>query len=210
MDIIALVSTLGGIVTGGGLVYISKAGRRKATAEAVKTEAEAEGAKFELYQQRIDELHKSLAFANEHITTLTKADSEKELRFIDQTKRLRDTQRQLVAATERAMVLERENGRLRLLNEFLRNWHCRREFRDCDRRLPRQKNPCRYLPPLDYDIETPDPNLPSEDPGAEDSLVDEMAIPNSDTRSADEAISLTVNHTESDNPITEIENDNTD
>lgn len=110
--------------------------RRSNNAQAQKEETDADLKREEMHEKIEEFLQNQLL--------------EKERRFNDQTDRLREVQRDLVAANERELALTRENGELKLEIEWHRQWHCSREQNEtedgCKRREPEQKIPLKYVP----------------------------------------------------------------
>lgn len=110
--------------------------RRSNNAQASKEETDADLKREEMHEKIEEFLQGQLL--------------EKEHRFNEQTDRLREVQRELVAANERELALTRENGELKLELEWHRLWHCSRECDDseegCKRRKPEQKIPLKYVP----------------------------------------------------------------
>ena len=68
-----------------------------------------------------------------------------EARFNSQTDRLREIQRALVAANERELRLTRIIAAKDRFIEWLKYWHCKRDYTDCGRREPKQEVQTIYI-----------------------------------------------------------------
>lgn len=150
MDIKAILQEIWPWLAGGGLGWLAKSSRRIRRAEADSAEAHADNEEWQVYKDQISQLTDIVKTQNNLIKEMTEQHAreraESEARFAAQTDRLREVQRCLVAANDRELRLTQENGRLRQLVAHFKNWHCRRDFTDCDRREPEQQVKTRYLP----------------------------------------------------------------
>lgn len=136
MDIITLIETIGGIVSGFGIGMFTKSGRVKSQADAYKAMAEA-------YEYRINALHESINKCNEIEASHLKRISELNHSLDDKTSYIRELVQKLWDAehetnrvndilTEvqnRVAYLEKELGKERVLSAHYKNWRC--EHSDC-------------------------------------------------------------------------------
>lgn len=141
LDIIQLISTLGGLASGLGLGMFTRSGRVKAQADAYKTMAES-------YEYRIAAANERIKLANETEAEHLKRISELNRALDDKTQRIRDltdaniaTEHEvnrvndlLTAEQSRTAALERDIADLRVALERYKGWHCRHA--DCPDRIP--------------------------------------------------------------------------
>ena len=150
MDFSQVVDMVWPWVAGGGLGWLLKSSRRIRKAEAESAEAHADNEEWQVYKDQLAHLSGIVKTQNDLISEMTVRHAQErrecEERFANQTDRLREVQRALVTANERELGLSQELGRVRVLLEHFKNWHCRRDFTDCDRREPEQMVKTRYLP----------------------------------------------------------------
>ncbi len=137
-------------LAGGGLGWLAKSNRRKAAAEADAAEARADNDEWQVHKDQIAHLSELCKAQTDHIRELTEQHaherSEMEERFRNQTDRLREVQRALAKANDEIVKQIRECGRLMRLVEHFKNWHCRRDYADCERREPEQRLKTKYCP----------------------------------------------------------------
>ncbi|MBD5226861.1 MAG: hypothetical protein HDS67_02235 [Bacteroidales bacterium] len=163
MDLNFILSIVTTFFTAGGLGMLLKSSRRKSAAEARLAEANAkiaelseDKAQFERYQAELDQMHRTQEIANNHIKELTEQRAVSDARYEEQTQRLRKTQDALAKSQSDLLQEQRESARLRLLNQFLKNWLCKKEFKDCGVREPEQEHKVPYIEPeyLNNDTKT--------------------------------------------------------
>ena len=156
-DWINLLQVFGGILIGGGGVFGIKAAIRKGKADAEHAEHDADKAEVERLHMMIDHQQKSL----DRYLDIEKDNAERiaELNKVanDKTDQIRKLTEQVIASEhgrnadkEEIAKLTKENGDLRVENEYLKMWVCQRT--DCQDprggRPPREKlNGLKYEPP---------------------------------------------------------------
>lgn len=139
---INLVQVLAGVLVGTGAgLLTAKATMRKANAEADHAEHDADKAEVERLHMMIDHQQKSLdryldieKDNAERISTLNKALDGKVEQIRKLTEQVIDSEHGRNADKDEITRLTAECGRLRMLVEHYKRWHCR--FADCVNRIP--------------------------------------------------------------------------
>lgn len=156
-DWINLLQVLGGIIVGGGGAFGIKAAIRKGKAEAVIAEHDADKAEVERLHAMIDHQQKSLDRYLDIEKDNAERISEQNRALNDKTDQIRKLTEQVIASEhgrnadkEEIAKLTKDNGDLRVENEYLKMWICQRT--DCQDprggRPPRDKlKGLRYDPP---------------------------------------------------------------
>lgn len=85
-----------------------------AESEAFKAKNDAHAEQCRQYEERIQDLHKNLDKMTEQVEHFIERDGAKEERFDKQTEKLRETQRELLIATQKETQLARHIGELEL------------------------------------------------------------------------------------------------
>lgn len=131
MDWTTLIVQVLGILAAGGIgTLASKSGRKKAASEAEIAATQARREEFELLRQQI-ELNQQqnldlIKLMSDREKVHNEQIADKEHRFVEQTDRLRDVQRALVAANERELELTRELAQSNAQRDYWKLWHCRK------------------------------------------------------------------------------------
>lgn len=150
IDIFKILKEFWPWLAGGGLGWLAKSSRRIKKAEADTAEAHANQEEWQVYKDQISHLSGIVKAQQDLIKEMTEQHAQErrdsEERFANQTDRLREVQRCLVAANDRELKLTQENGRLRQLLSHFKHWHCRKDFSKCQDREPEQEPKTRYLP----------------------------------------------------------------
>lgn len=119
IDWTSLLITLITSLSGCGLFALAtKAGRRKASAEAELAATQARTEEFHLLREQIE-------LNQQQNIDLIKLLGEKEERFKEQTDRLRECQRELVKANEREIILTNALNESNRQRDYWKLWHCR-------------------------------------------------------------------------------------
>lgn len=143
-----------GTATGVGAVLFPKLAKRAKEADTRIKECdarikgiEAKDKEAEHTDRRLDALHEDIDTLNKQLTEAYKANARLEGIIADKTSLIRRQNEELLAK-------ERELGRLNMITQWLKLWHCRRpqgdpdkDCRLCDRRLPSQPFNIPYEPP---------------------------------------------------------------
>ncbi len=130
-DLTTILTTILGIIaTSGAITYAFRSGRKKAQAEADTAATAARTEEFQLLREQI-ELNQQqnmelIQMLNERDIAHNAQLADKEARFADQTDRLREVQRALVAANEREIALTRQLAAVTRQRDYWKLWHCRR------------------------------------------------------------------------------------
>lgn len=134
IDIIQLISTLGGLASGFGFGMFTKSGRVKAQADAFKTMAEQ-------YEYRLAAANERIKVANETEAAHLARISELNHTIDNKVQRIRDlTDANILAEHEvnRVNILlveaQKEIADLRVEREKYHAWHCRHA--ECPNRIP--------------------------------------------------------------------------
>lgn len=141
LDIIQLIQTLGGLVSGFGFGMFTKSGRVKAQADAYKAMAEAYEYRLDSVHQTVDALNRTIAEQGATISSLNHSLDDKTSRIRELTDKLWDAEHEvnrvndtLTAEQERTASLEREIADLRVELVKFKAWHCRNA--ECPNRIP--------------------------------------------------------------------------
>lgn len=137
VDIIQMIGTIGGLITGGALGLVTKSGRLRAKADAMK-------AMIEAYEMRLKSLHIIIDDHNKRDIENTKRISELNHSLNDKTERIRDltdkghqSERELNVANERIAVLIEDRDEERRKKEYYKRWRCEKSScNDPDGRRP--------------------------------------------------------------------------
>lgn len=171
MEITTMLGTLLGSLTavgGFGIFMYRKQNRRLKELEVKQAETSVEKAKVEtraedwhIWKEQCEALSDQNRVLIERNQRLVEMNAEKEdrhqqdikdweERFDRQTDRLRDVQRELIAANDREKEHIRREAQLEKERDHYFNWRCFREHgtgkENCARRKPKQKVPIRYVP----------------------------------------------------------------
>lgn len=137
IDVISLLTTLGGLASGIGLGVLTKSGRIKSKSDAYKAMAEA-------YEYRIDSLHEIINKCNEtekeHASRIAELNHE----LNEKTDRIRSLQDELLKSERdlnrvNEILLERERliAELMVAVEYLLEWRCEKSIcNDKEGRIP--------------------------------------------------------------------------
>lgn len=172
--IVSVLGTLAPLLGGGVWMYrrqtkrIKEAAARLAEVNVDKAKVETRADEWHLWKEQAEamsETNKALIESNKELiaSNREKEDAHQqdikdwEQRFDSQTDRLRNVQRELIAANEREKEHIRREARLEKERDYYEQWKCYREFGNhktdpekCGRRKPQQKIPLHYAP-LDRD-----------------------------------------------------------
>lgn len=159
--IVGLIAPLGGI---GAFMYrkqskrLKEAETRLAEVSVEKSKAEVMADNWTIWKEENERLHAANLSLTERNGDLVNANAEKEdrhqqdikdweVRFTNQTDRLREVQRNLLEANDRECKLTREVARLTIERNHYKEWRCIKPFSRCKIREPEQgiKYP-RYTP----------------------------------------------------------------
>jgi len=147
--ILTIISSILGCSTLIGFILYRRANKR------IK-DAEAEMAELDVDEKRSKSLHDSLDIVNEQLHNALKAGARKDEIIEDKTNRIRQKDDDILSLYDRLLKMERRMSSLTLFNEWLKNWHCRREWgddeEDCKRRKPEQKLKERYNAPAEMEM----------------------------------------------------------
>ncbi|MBD5370457.1 MAG: hypothetical protein HDR80_04815 [Bacteroides sp.] len=132
-----LLIPAGTLLIGGVAGLLTKNGRIKAKAEAMRTMAEA-------YEMRIDALHKVIDLLNKNEVTLTERVAQLDRTIDDKTaqiRRLTDNEMQLLReitdCKNTLIEAQKEIAEYRVAAEYLLEWHCRKPVcSDPEGRIP--------------------------------------------------------------------------
>lgn len=132
-----MIGTIGGLITGGALGLVTKSGRLRAKADAMK-------AMIEAYEMRLKSLHIIIDDHNKRDIENTKRISELNHSLNDKTERIRDltdkghqSERELNVANERIAVLIEDRDEERRKKEYYKRWRCEKSScNDPDGRRP--------------------------------------------------------------------------
>ena len=171
MDTLSIIlTTLSGLLgcsTVVGWVFYRSANRRVKDAEAMKAEAEArltvietQDKEAEHNDKRFDALHEDIAVLNTQLTEAYRQMGEKEKVITDKTNRIREKDTEIFGLNDRVLKLTMKIGRMEMLIQWLRIWHCSREYpreemteeelcETCRRRRPPHPFPIKYDPPAE-------------------------------------------------------------
>lgn len=126
MDWISLIQTLGGVIGGLGIGMFTKSGRKRDKADADLKVQEAQAKMIDNYEERIKDLHSTIAMLNEseahyieRISAQNKAIDSKTEQIRSLTQQTWESQQQLNEANTRITSLTEER-------DNYRNWHCRK------------------------------------------------------------------------------------
>lgn len=114
-----LIQAIGLLAAGGIGSLVSKSGRKKAASEADIAATQARQEEFHLLKEQIE-------LNQQQNLDLIRLISEKESRFADQTDRLREVQRELIAANDRELALTKQLAETTAQRDYWKMWHCRR------------------------------------------------------------------------------------
>lgn len=125
MEWINLIQTLGGIVGGLGIGMFTKSGRKRDKADADLKVQEAQAKMIDNYEERIKDLHSTIAILNdseahyiERISAQNKAIDGKTEQIRSLTQQVWDSQQQLNEANARITSLTEERDKYKM-------WHCK-------------------------------------------------------------------------------------
>lgn len=148
-----LTGIFGSATVVGAVVFPRLAKRAKEADTRIKEcdarikEIEAKDKESEHTDRRLDALHEDIDTLNKQLTEAYKDKARQEGIIADKTALIRRQNEELLAK-------EREVGRLNMIIQWLKLWHCRRpqgdpakDCRLCDRRLPSQPFNIPYEPP---------------------------------------------------------------
>lgn len=137
IDLIQLIGTLGGLVTGGLAGMLSKSGRIKAKSDAMKSMAEAYEMRIKALHTVIDNNNKTEIEHSRRISELNHALDDKTARIRDLTDKEQGAQRELNRANERITALTEERDQERSYKEYYKQWKCiKSQCNDPDGRRP--------------------------------------------------------------------------
>lgn len=129
IDLVSLISTVGTLLLGGGVGWLSKAGRIKERADAYKKMGEA-------YQYRIDSLHDDIDTLNKSNKELTERIAELNHALNTKEDEVQDKKMQIRNLTEKMYQSEQEVNRVQnLLNDSKDGIIRLTEERDEERRI---------------------------------------------------------------------------
>ena len=177
MDLSELTTMLGSVlgvlapIGGIGIVMYRKQNKRLKDAEVALSEASVEKAKLEAKSSewqliknendRISHMNQVLIERNEKLVQINaeKEDRhaedlrEKEDRFKDQTNRLREVQRELIASQQREIEHVKREAKLERQRDHYKDWMCKRPWSLCKDREPEQQIKHDHYTPLDDDCD---------------------------------------------------------
>ena len=143
----------------GGTTFISVVGmvaywrqtKRTKEAETRLTEIQAQQAKYDYEQKRIEDLHKVVDLLNTQLLAAQKLAAQKEEIITDKTNRIREKDEVISNLMAKLMQREQYISAQQRFIDWLKNWHCKREYgngeEDCRRREPEQRVKVSYDPP---------------------------------------------------------------
>lgn len=130
--------------------------KRSKEAETRLSEIQTKQAEHDYEQKRLDDLHKTMDILNAQLLAKTKECENKEDIIADKTKRIREKDETI--STLIAKLLDKEqfiSAQARFI-DWLKNWHCAREYgngdEDCMRRKPEQKVKVSYDAPPEMEV----------------------------------------------------------
>lgn len=155
-----LISVLGTLtpLLGGGVWMYRRQTKRLKTAEAELAEVNVTKAKADMAilnreadEKRFAELHRILDVLNGQLLAKTKECEGKEAIITDKTLRIRELTGQTIDLQTKMMCREQYISAQQRFIDWLKNWHCAREYgkgkEDCTRRKPEQQVKVSYDPP---------------------------------------------------------------
>lgn len=157
-----LVSVIGTLVPliGGGAFLFRKQQKRIKEAEARLAEVSVDKAKVEtrtdewhLWKEQSDAMHNVIETLSAQLLEKTKECDRKEDIISDKTRRIREKEEQNLELYTRLLHCEQRIASMQRFIDWLKNWHCAREWGrgkdDCMRRKPEQKVKMTYDPPIE-------------------------------------------------------------
>ncbi len=165
-QILALVFSGGSVLSVISAVMWRKYARRSKEAEARLAEVQAQQAGYDYEKKRIDDLHKIIDLLNTQLLAAQKLAGQKEDIITDKTARIREKDGEISTLNEALRRREQFIAAQQRFIDWLKNWHCRREYgngkEDCRRRKPEQRIKVSYDPPAEME-ECDLPPIPDTD-----------------------------------------------
>lgn len=129
--------------------------KRSKEAEVKLQEIQTKQAKYDYEQKAREDMHKLIDILNTQLLAKTKESEGKEAIIADKTARIREKDEVISSLTSKLMQREQYISTQQRFIDWLKNWHCRREWgsgdEDCLRRLPEQKIKVSYDPPPEFE-----------------------------------------------------------
>lgn len=164
-QILAFVFSGSSVLSVVGAVMWRKYARRSKEAETKLAEVQAQQAKYDYEQKRIDDLHKVVDLLNTQLLAAEKLAAQKEDIILDKTARIREKDEVITQLSDKLLKREQLISVQQRFIDWLKNWHCRREWGhgkdDCRRREPEQRIKISYDPPPEMETNpTQEPRQP--------------------------------------------------
>ena len=170
MDLSELSVMLGsilGVLTplgGAGIFMYRRQNKRLKEAEVKSAEAQAKAEDWHIWKEQSEELHASNMQLIERNAKLVQINAEKEdrhaadlkekeERFKDQTTRLREVQRELIASQQREIELTKRVAQLERRCDHYKEWMCKKPWSLCKKREPEQQIKHDHYTPLTEECE---------------------------------------------------------
>lgn len=140
--------------------------KRSKEAETRLSEIQTKQAGYDYEQKRIDDLHKTIDILNTQLFNSHKDGAAKEDIIADKTARIREKDEVISSLTAKLMQREQYISAQQRFIDWLKNWHCKREYgtgeEDCLRRKPEQKIKVSYDPPPEMEDLKGEIHIPPE------------------------------------------------
>lgn len=154
-SILGVLTPLGGV----GIFMYRKQNKRLKDAEVKMAEAQAKAEDWHIWKEQCEKLHEGNMMLMERNAKLIQINAEKEDRhaedlrekedrFKDQTTRLREVQRELIASQQREIEHVKREAQLERRCDHYKEWMCKRPWSLCKEREPEQQIKHDHYTPL--------------------------------------------------------------
>lgn len=154
-SILGVLTPLGGV----GVFMYRRQNKRLKDAEVKMAEAQAKAEDWHIWKEQCEKLHEGNMMLMERNAKLIQINAEKEDRhaedlrekedrFKDQTTRLREVQRELIASQQREIEHVRREAQLERRCDHYKEWMCKRPWSLCKEREPEQQIKHDHYTPL--------------------------------------------------------------